>query len=151
MPIDRETFTATDHIVLAVRDIEEGISNWRDRLGMPLSHRADLDDAGVRQAFFSLQDGTFIELIAPMSDSSPLADLLARRGEGIHVLALRVDDLDSTVARLQDEGVRLSGVGTPQVFVHPSESNGVLVQLWPEDRPHRWRDEPEPDDAGHRG
>ncbi len=141
MPLDQATFTGTDHIVLAVRDLEAGIRNWRDGLGMTLSHRADLHDAGIRQAFFTMADHTFIELIAPMNASSSLADLLARRGEGIHVLALRVDDLDATIARFQEAGVRLTGVGTPQVFIHPSATNGVLVQLWPRDRPHRWRDE----------
>ena len=134
------TITGTDHVVIAVRDLDEAIGRWRDGLGMILSQRVDLEHEGLRQAFFSLADGTFVELIAPAHDASPLARVLEKRGEGLHVLALRVDDLEESVAALQARGVRLTGVGTPQVFVHPQASNGVLLQLWPRDRPHRWRD-----------
>lgn len=132
--------SGTDHVVIAVRDIDEGIRTWGDRLGLTLSHTADLPEAGLRQAFFALDDGTFIELIAPAGAGSPLDGVLAARGEGIHVLALKVDDLDEAVAGLEARGVRLTGVGTPQVFIHPKSASGVMVQLWPKDRPHRWRD-----------
>ena len=137
------SISGTDHTVIAVRDIEDGIRNWRDGLGLVLSHAVDLDEAGVRQAFFALPDGTFIELVAPAREGSPLDAALEARGEGIHVLALRVDDPDETVAGLQTQGVRLTGVGTPQVFVHPKSANGVMIQLWPKNRPHRWRDGPD--------
>lgn len=82
----------TDHIVIAVRDIEDGIRNWRDGLGLSLSHTVDLEEAGIRQAFFALDDGTFIELIAPAREGSPLDAALDSRDEGIHVLSLRVDN-----------------------------------------------------------
>lgn len=132
--------TGTDHIVIAVRDIEDGIRNWQDRFGLTLSHAVDIDDVGIRQAFFSLADGTFIELIAPAREGSPLNAALDARGEGIHVLALRVDNLENTIAELEAKGVRLTGVGTPQVFIHPKSANGVMIQLWPKSRPHRWRE-----------
>ena len=134
------SITGTDHTVIVVRDIEDGIHKWRDGLGLTLSHRVDLEDAGIRQAFFALEDGTFIELIAPARQGSPLDGVLESRGEGIHVLAMRVDDLEKSVAELSAKGVRLTGVGTPQVFVHPAFSNGIMIQLWPKDRAHRWRD-----------
>jgi methylmalonyl-CoA epimerase len=134
------SITGTDHVVIAVRDIEDGIRNWRDGLGLTLSHTADLSDVGIRQAFFTLADNTFIELVAPVGEESPLASILESRGEGIHVLALRVDNLEDTVASLQAQGVRLTGVGTPQVFIHPKAANGVMIQLWPKSRPHRWRE-----------
>ena len=135
------SITGTDHMVIAVRDIEDGIRNWRDRFGLTLSHAADLADVGIRQAFFTLEDNTFIELVAPVGEESPLADVLESRGEGIHILALKVDNLEEKVAALQAQGVRLTGVGTPQVFIHPKSANGVMVQLWPKSRLHRWRDE----------
>ena len=56
------------------------------------------------------------------------------------MLALAVDDLDESVAALQQQQVQLIGVGTPQVFIHPRSAHGVMIQLWPKDRPHRWRD-----------
>ena len=94
----------------------------------------------MAQAFFNLQDGTFVELIAPVDAESPVAEVLAKRGEGLPVVALAVDDLDASVERLQKEGVALIGVGTEQVFIHPKSATGVMVQLWPKDRPHRWRE-----------
>ncbi len=135
------SIAGTDHTVIVVRDIDDGIRSWRDGLGLTLSHTADLEEAGIHQAFFALEDGTFLELVAPMRAGSPLDAVLEARGEGIHVLALKVDDLEQTVAELTKQGVRLTGVGTPQVFVHPKSANGVMIQLWPKDRPHRWRDE----------
>lgn len=134
------SISETDHIVIVVEDIDEGIRNWRDRFGLPLSHTVDHVEVGIRQAFFSLRDGSFIELVAPTHDDSPIAGVLSARGEGVHVVALKVDDLDATTQTLQERGVKLIGVGTPQVFVHPKSANGVLIQLWPKDRPHRWRD-----------
>jgi len=136
------TLTGTDHLVLLVADIEAGVRTWRDDLGLRLTHRADLPEAGMAQAFFLLDDGTFIELIAPASDSSPLNAALESRGEGVHVMAMKVDDLDAAVAELKARGVRLIGEGTPQVFIHPKSANGVMVQLWPSDRPHRWQADP---------
>jgi len=136
------SITETDHIVIVVKDIEEGIRNWRDGLGLSLSHTVDQADADIRQAFFSLQDGTFIELIAPAHDDSPVAGIVASRGEGVHVVALTVDDLDVTIETLQERGVKLIGVGTPQVFIHPKSANGVMIQLWPKDRAHRWKASP---------
>jgi methylmalonyl-CoA epimerase len=133
--------TGTDHLVLLVADIEEGIRSW-SALGMTLTHRADLPDAGLAQAFFLLGDGTFLELVSPTNADSHLHGVLESRGEGVHVVALAVDDLDAAVASLRERGVRLIGEGTPQVFVHPGSANGVLVQLWPVDRPHRWQAAP---------
>ena len=55
-------------------------------------------------------------------------------------MALTVDNLDQTIETLQARGVKLIGVGTPQVFIHPKAANGVMIQLWPKDRAHRWHD-----------
>ncbi len=55
-------------------------------------------------------------------------------------MALTVDNLDQTIETLQARGVKLIGVGTPQVFIHPKAANGVMIQLLPKDRAHRWRD-----------
>ena len=126
--------------MILVRDIEDGIRKWRDGLGLRLSHRVDLEEAGICQAFFALEDGTFIELVAPGRAGSPLGAVVDARGEGIHVLALRVDDLEASAAEFAARGVKLTGVGSPQVFVHPRSANGVMIQLWPKDRPHRWRE-----------
>jgi hypothetical protein len=50
--------------------------------------------------------------------------------------------MEATIERLESQGVRLIGVGTPQVFVHPKSANGVRIQLWPKTQPHRWKEQP---------
>ncbi len=134
------TFKAFDHIVLLVASLEHGISTWQDKLGLTLDYRIEQPTAGIAQAFFTLADGTFIELIAPTSQDSDLAALLETREEGLHVLAMQVDDLEQAQSALEANDVRLIGVGTERVFIHPQSANGILVQLWPADKPHRWRD-----------
>ena len=134
----------TDHTVMLVQDIEAGITTYRDHLGLELSYTVDHIEAGISQVFFALADGTFLELIAPAGDNSRFDKVLNDNGEGVHVLALAVDDLDESVAALQQQQVQLIGVGTPQVFIHPRSAHGVMIQLWPKDRPHRWRDSNDP-------
>ncbi len=133
------SLTEIDHIVLLVRDIDEAIQTW-ERLGFKLSYRVHLSDVGLAQAFFILVDGTFIELIAPTVQDNIYAEMLREKGEGLRLLSFRVDDLDEAVADLLQKGVTLRGVGTPRVFVEPESASGMLIQLWPKDRPHRWRD-----------
>lgn len=134
-----------DHVVIAVRDIEAGIRTWRDTLGLKLTHRASSKEAGLEIAFFSLDDGTFLELVAPTLEGGALQEFLAANGEGVRLLSVRVDDLNAMVARLGAQGVPMDGAGTARVFVKPDAATGVLLQLWPSDRPHRWRDgEPVP-------
>ena len=135
-------FSGSDHLVILVRDIEQAIHTWQHQIGLSLSHRADLPKVGIRQAFFLLEDDTFIELIAPMSDNSPILKTLESRGEGVHTVALKVDDMEATIEHLASQGVQLIGVGTPQVFIHPKSANGVRIQLWPKAQPHRWKDQP---------
>ena len=72
----------TDHTVILVQDIEAGITTYRDHLGLELSHQVEHTEAGIRQAFFSLADGTFLELIAPAGDNSRFDQVLNDNGEG---------------------------------------------------------------------
>ena len=127
-----------DHVVLLVRDIEEGVATWT-RLGLSLSHRVNNPDNGVAVAFFIQPDGTFLELVAPTRADSPYAQMLQENGEGLRLLSFKVDDLDQAVAAFTAKGVKLRGVGTDRVFIEPDSASGVLVQLWPRDRPHRWK------------
>jgi methylmalonyl-CoA epimerase len=136
---DNATLQGQDHVVLVVADIETAIEKWRDQLGLPLHHLVTHEEHGLQQAFFPLADGTFIELIAPTNEESPVAKILKEKGEGLHVLAMQVDDLESSVKRFQENGVELIGAGTDRVFIHPQSANGIMIQLWPKDRPHRWR------------
>jgi methylmalonyl-CoA epimerase len=77
-----------------------------------------------------------IELLEPLSDDSPIAKFIAKRGEGLHHVSLRVDNLATTVENLKKSGVRLineqiqiGAGGHLYVFVHPSSAGGVLLEL----------------------
>jgi methylmalonyl-CoA epimerase len=118
-----------DHIVVRVKNIEEGISTYRDKLGMKLERTSESEVLGIKQAFFPFPNGGFLEVVAPLNNNSPMAKAIESRGEGIHTISLAVDDLAATVKAMQDAGVQLTGVGNPPVFVHPKSAHGVLVQL----------------------
>ena len=124
-------FKGVDHLVIRVKDIDTSIETWRDKFGMELERTAESATLGIKQAFFQLANGGLIELVAPTDNQSAVGRALESRGEGMHTMALEVDDLDTTVKHLQDNGVQLIGVGSPQVYIHPKSANGMLVQLSP--------------------
>lgn len=118
-----------DHVVVRVKDIEEGIRTYRDKLGMEMERQAESEALGIKQAFFPFEDGGFLEVVAPLGDDSPVGKAIASRGEGVHTISFAVDDMDATVEAMEAAGVTLIGVGTPQVYVHPKSAHGLLVQL----------------------
>ncbi len=124
-------FKGVDHLVIRVKDIDTSIETWRDKFGMELERTAESEVLGIKQAFFQLDTGGFIELVSPTDNESAVGRALESRGEGLHTMALEVDDVDAMVKQLQDKGVKLIGVGTPQVYIHPKSANGMLVQISP--------------------
>lgn len=118
-----------DHVVVRVKNIDEGIEVWRDKLGMEMERTAESEALGIKQAFFPFANGGFLEVVAPTSEESAVGRAIASRGEGLHTLSMEVEDLEATIKELTDKGVQLIGVGTPQVFIHPKSANGILVQL----------------------
>jgi methylmalonyl-CoA/ethylmalonyl-CoA epimerase len=120
-----------DHIVVRVKDLDEGIATYRDALGMELERTSESRAIGVKQAFFPLSEGGFLELVAPLSPESPVGRAIESRGEGVHMVAMSVDDLPGTIRALEEKGVRLIGADRPgeQVFIHPRSAHGVLVVL----------------------
>ncbi|HJL61097.1 MAG TPA: VOC family protein [Pseudomonadales bacterium] len=125
------SFKGVDHIVIRVKDFDAGVETWRDKFGMELERTAESDALGIKQAFFQLANGGFIEIVSPTNDQSAVGRAIESRGEGMHTMAMEVDDLDATVKQLEENGVQLIGVGGPQVFIHPKSANGILVQLSP--------------------
>ena len=121
--------TGFDHLVVRVKDIEAGIATYRDGLGLELERTDESEALGIKQAFFQLPGGGFIEIVAPTDPESAVGRALESRGEGIHTMAMEVDDLEGTVAAMRDAGIRLIGEGGPQVFVHPKSTHGILLQL----------------------
>ncbi|HEX8707498.1 MAG TPA: methylmalonyl-CoA epimerase [Pyrinomonadaceae bacterium] len=124
-----------EHIGIATRAIEDAIGFWRDELGLEVVHREEVEEQRVRVAMLPLGESR-IELLEPTSSDSPIARFLEKRGAGIHHIAVRVDDIRATLARLKERGARLideqprvGAGGCLVAFVHPSAANGVLLEL----------------------
>ncbi|HXQ46696.1 MAG TPA: VOC family protein, partial [Caulobacteraceae bacterium] len=123
-----------DHVVVAVKDLDAAVGRYEAIYGTAVSDRNENAAAGMKMAFFRFGD-SYVELVSNLGDEGPIAQRLASRGEGVHLIAMKVDDLDKTLADLREKGVRLvgdPGPGNPvrgQVFVHPAETGGVLTQL----------------------
>ena len=127
-------FKGLDHLVVAVKDLDASVKKYEAIYGASVSDRSEAPAAGMKMAFFRFAD-SYVELVSNLGEEGPIAKRLADRGEGVHLVAMKVDDLEGTLADLREKGVRLvgdPGPGNPvrgQVFVHPSETGGVLTQL----------------------
>lgn len=117
-------FKGVDHVVVRVADMESAIDGYSRMLDMT-PDRKHSDALKADQAFFHFGNGTFLELISPTEDGSPITGSLKKLGDGIHTVAFAVDDASETVADLDSKGIRTIG----GAFVHPAAANGVLVQL----------------------
>lgn len=116
------------HIVVRVKDLEQGIASYK-AMGLTLERTGENTALGIKQAFFPLGDGSFIEVCAPVDSTSAVGKALESRGEGIHSIVFKVDNVAQAAADMKARGVALIGEGGAQVFVHPKSSHGVLVQL----------------------
>jgi methylmalonyl-CoA/ethylmalonyl-CoA epimerase len=124
-----------EHIGIATRGLDDALGFWRDALGLELQDVEEVAGQGVRVAMLPIGE-TLIELLEPMSEASPIAKFLEKRGAGLHHIAVRVDDIGATLKRLKEQGLRLidevprRGAGGCLVaFIHPSSANGVLLEL----------------------
>jgi methylmalonyl-CoA epimerase len=132
----KAVFVGVDHVGVAVKNLDEAISVYRDVLGFRLEGVHVLTERKVRVAFFSTGGETNIELLEPIGSDSPVAKFLKSRGEGIQHVAVRVDDIETALAELKSKGVmlvdetpRLGAEGTRIAFVHPKSTHGVLLEL----------------------
>jgi len=127
-------FKGVDHVVIAVKDLDTAVGNYEKIYDTSVSERRDAAAAGMTMAFFRFGD-SYIELVSNVGDQGPIAKRLAEQGEGVHLVAMKVENLEETVADLRKKGVRLvgdPGEGNPikgQIFIHPSVTGGVLTQL----------------------
>lgn len=124
-----------DHLGIAVHSIEKAMPLYTGMLGLELHEIEEVADQKVRTAVFPVGESR-IELLEPTSPDSPVAKFLEKRGEGIHHVALGVQDLESALARLREEGAqlidekpRLGAGGAMIAFVHPKSTGGVLLEL----------------------
>lgn len=117
-----------DHVVIRVKDLEEAIERYR-AIGLELSDTSENPAIG-KIAKFRLADGFFLELVAPLSPESAIGRALESRGEGVHSIALTVDDLEASVADLKARGAPIiRGDGLPLAFIHPKATPGAMLQI----------------------
>lgn len=122
-----------DHIGIAVRSIAD--ARIFQALGLRVDHIETVETQGVKTAFLRLGDSN-LELLEALSPQSTIAKFIEKRGEGIHHICLRVDNLEEHLSRLQAEGFRLinehpvpGAQGCRVAFLHPSAGHGVLIEL----------------------
>jgi methylmalonyl-CoA epimerase len=124
-----------DHLGIATKDIAEAMKFWGDALGLENVHTEEVAEQKVVTAMLPIGD-TRIELLEPTSEDSPISKFLEKRGGGIHHIAVAVDNIVDSLAKLKEQGIRLIDE-TPKIgaggclvaFVHPSSTNGVLLEL----------------------
>ena len=133
-----------DHVGIAVEDPRRRLPLWADLLGLELEGAEAVASEGVRTWMLAVGD-SHVELLEPLGEDSPVARYLARRGEGIHHLCLRVRGLDAVLARLAAQGIEPLGGGARRgaggarvAFLHPRDTGGVLLEL--SERPREARD-----------
>lgn len=124
-----------NHIGIAVGKIDEALGFWERALGLSNVHTETVDEQKVRVAMLPLGESR-IELLEPTSDDSPVSKFLAKRGGGIHHIAVEVEDIEAALLKLKSSGVRLidehprvGAEGCLVAFVHPASTNGVLLEV----------------------
>jgi len=123
-----------DHIGVAVKSLATAKSIYQ-KLGLAVSPEETVEAEQVRVVMVPVGESR-LELLEPTSENSVVAKFIAKRGEGLHHVSLRVPDLAAAVERLKKDGVRLvseeikiGAGGHRYVFVHPSSTGGVLLEL----------------------
>lgn len=129
------TPTHIEHIGIAVKDLDASVALFRTLLGVPAYAVEEVPDQKVRTAFFRVGQ-TKIELLASTSPDGPVGKFIARRGEGLHHIALAVPDVPAALHALGSAGIRLidaaprpGAEGLATAFLHPSSTGGVLLEL----------------------
>ena len=128
-------FGQIDHVGVAVSDLDRAIALYQGTFGMPVVHRETVAEQGVEAVLLDVGDG-HVELLSPLGPETVVGKFVERRGEGLHHVAYRVDDIDAALARLGEVGVDLIdpepriGIRKSRVaFLHPKSTDGVLTEL----------------------
>ncbi len=123
-----------DHIGIAVQSIDQARKLY-ESLGLHVVHEETIEHEHVRTALIPAGDAR-IELLEPTTPDSPVGRFLAKRGEGLHHIALHVEDISAALETLKAQGARLisedlqiGASGHLYFFVHPSSAGGVLLEI----------------------
>jgi methylmalonyl-CoA/ethylmalonyl-CoA epimerase len=127
--------TEIDHIAIAVRDLDAAVDYYRATYGVEPVHREIVDKDGVEEVLLKVAD-SYIQLLTPVRDDSPVAKYLEKKGEGLHHVGYRVDDCAAALERVKAEGhqviddaPRPGSRGTTVAFIHPKTAFGTLIEL----------------------
>jgi methylmalonyl-CoA/ethylmalonyl-CoA epimerase len=135
MPTTQPLLTEIDHVAIAVRDLEAAIEYYRATFGCAVEHREVVERDGVEEALLKVAD-SYIQLLTPTRDDSPVAKYLVTKGEGIHHVGYRVADCAAALESVKEQGHRViddaprpGSRGTTVAFVHPKTAFGTLIEL----------------------
>ncbi|MFG1698676.1 methylmalonyl-CoA epimerase [Nonomuraea sp. NPDC049309] len=133
-------FMRIDHIGIACRDLDEKIELFSRLFDLEVVAREVNEEQGVKEAMLHIADGegggSYIQLLEPLSDDSPVGKFLAKRGEGVHHVAFGVPDVADAMSKIGEKGVRLlderprhGSMGSQIAFLHPKDVGGMLTEL----------------------
>jgi methylmalonyl-CoA epimerase len=132
---DASLLTEIDHVAIAVRDLGAAIDYYRETFGALVEHREVVESDGVEEALLRVAD-SYIQLLTPTNDDSPVAKSLEKRGEGLHHIGYRVRDCAAALQAVKDQGGKVidehprpGSRGTTVAFVHPKTAFGTLIEL----------------------
>jgi methylmalonyl-CoA/ethylmalonyl-CoA epimerase len=127
--------TEIDHVAIAVRDLGAAIDFYSRAFGATVAHREVVESDGVEEALLKVAD-SYVQLLTPTRDDSPVAKALDKRGEGLHHVGYRVADCAVALESMKAAGAtpidaapRPGSRGTTVAFVHPKGSFGTLIEL----------------------
>ena len=131
----RAMFELIDHVGVAVSDLDRAIALYQDTFEMPVVHREVVESQGV-EALLTEVGGGHVELLRPLGPETVVGKFIEKRGEGLHHVAYRVEDIDGTLASLKEKGIELIDTearvgiwGSRVAFLHPRATGGVLTEL----------------------
>ncbi len=127
--------TEIDHVAIAVNDLDAAVAYYADTFGATVAHRERVESDGVEEALLQVAD-SYIQLLTPIRDDSPVATFLEKKGEGLHHVGYRVVDCAQALQSVKDHGGRVideaprpGSRGTLVAFVHPKGAFGTLIEL----------------------
>ena len=133
--MSQSLLTEIDHVAIAVNDLEAAIQYYKDVFGAEVDHRETVESDGVEEALLKVAE-SYVQLLTPTRDDSPVAKYLASKGEGLHHIGYRVSDCGAALQAIKDAGGRVideaprpGSRGTTVAFVHPKGAFGTLIEL----------------------
>lgn len=123
-------YNKVDHVVIAVSDLDAAAALYGKTLGLKPSEVMVSRELGLKRINFDVGNA-YIEIAQPIDETGPVARFVKEKGEGLYLIAVKVDSIKETVGKLRRQGARIIGDENAggQVFIHPKSTHGVLMQL----------------------